>query len=674
MGGVTAYAQRVEQARPEQIKVIARQAPDSIVLRWAPINVGHWQKGNQYGYEIMRYTLVRAGKVVQPVEQKKLTAFPLRPIPEEQWESFTGNKYGLVAAQALYGETFEMNIDPGNVMQIVNKARENEQRYSIALFCADMSPSVARGLALRWNDKQPEKDVKYLYRLRIFTPTDTLQGSVFVNTAEKYELPLVKGLSVESKGPVVTLRWDREEDSPYTTYIVERSTDGKVFTSISDVSGVALSPREKESKYQYAVDTVSDVNRDYSYRIRGVTPFTEAGTPSAVVKIRTQKTVTSSIFVTSAISADNKSVDVQWEFPDSENDALKGFELSRATTSQGPYKPVHKQMLPVSVRAFRDLTAGQVNYYKVKATAHDGTEVVSMPYLAMLVDSVPPSAPVGLKGKVDDKGNVTIHWTPNKDVDIYGYRVYRAYYQSEEFALMTGEAVKDTVFSDRVELASLNEKVHYQVMALDRNQNHSPLSTVLSLALPDKVPPQAPAWRPVKSEKQGVVLSWDPSGSQDVVRYVVYRRTGASEWLTIATLPATGDTLYTYTDKSMASNGAQQYTLIAVDEAGLESPPAPVVTGVKLPELKKQVELNKPVVDRERKRITISWSYDMAEVVSYKIFKKVDNGDMKLYRTIRDRQLEDAALVAGSTYTYSVMAVFADGSTSKLNPGVTITY
>ncbi|MBT1686334.1 fibronectin type III domain-containing protein [Dawidia soli] len=661
--------------RSDAIGVIARPSADSITLRWAPLNFRDWTTANKYGYYVERFTLVRNGKLVRPVERKALTSAPLKPLPEAAWEKFVNDKYGLVAAQALYGETFELNIEQSDITQIVNKAKENDQRFSIALFCADMSPAVAKAQGLYWSDKQIEKNVKYLYRISVITPTDTLRGSVFIEPSQKYQLPALTDVTGETAGNVVTLRWNElEYASLYTTYSIERSEDGKTFTDITDIAGVALSKKGAESKYQYAVDTLASLGKEYSYRIRGRTPFGESGPISNIVKVKGSKVVTSSVFITSALSSDNKTVDLQWEFPEADNDALAGFEVTRSAKSSGPYKTIHKDILPPASRVFKDTSPQQSNYYKVKAKTLDGTEILSMPFLAMLVDSVPPVQPVGLKGKVDDAGNVSISWKPNPDLDILGYRVYRAYYQSEEFSLKTGEPVRDTVFTDKVELKSLNEKIHYRVMAIDRNQNHSMLSEILSLALPDKVPPMPPVWLPVQSTKEGVVLRWAPSGSQDVVKYEVYRKGDQGQWIRLAAKAAGTDTLYTYTDQNLQNSTVQYYTVVAVDEAGLESPPGQVMTGFRLTGPKPPVTVRTPTIDRTNKKITLNWSYEEQHVTAYRVYKRTSEEAPILYRTVKGKSFTDSGMVAGKKYSYQVMAVFENGALSDMGKVIVLEF
>ncbi|MBT1705417.1 fibronectin type III domain-containing protein [Chryseosolibacter indicus] len=660
----------------EEIGVIARPSQDSIVLRWAPLTISNWLLGNQYGYMIERFTVVRKEKVVRPADRLQLTSMPMKPLPEDKWEQFIDNKYGMIAAQALYGEEFQLTIEQADVMQIVNKAKENEQRFSIALFCADMSPIIAKAQGLYISDKQIEKDVKYLYRISVFTPFDTIRGSVFIDTSEKYILPALKGVTAETKGNVVTLRWNQLDYAGYyTSYVIERSEDGAVFVPINDLPGVTLSnSRSGESKYQYAVDSLSFLGREFHYRVRGITPFGELGPISNIVSVKGNKQVSTNPFIKEAVSEDNKTVNIQWEFPEEQNDALHGFEIMRAPSDKGPYKRIHHDLVSPSSRFFKDLQPEQVNYYRVDAKTLDSRTISSMSYLAMLVDSIPPSAPEGLKGKIDDQGVVRIKWNQNTEGDIYGYRIYRSYYQSEEFAQVTTEPLRDTSYIDQVQLKSLNEKVHYRILAIDRNQNQSVLSAILSLSLPDKVPPMPPVWFPVLSEKEGVTLRWTPSGSTDVMKYEVYKRGTQGQWMRVGSRTSGTDSLYHFQDHTMTTSDVQYYTVIAIDEAGLESPPAPVVTGFKLPQPKPSVDVKAPLVDRENKKIVLKWNYNEKDVVAYRVYRKMNDGDMQLYKTVKVKEFVDQEISPGSSYGYQVVAVFVKGALSGMGKMVEVEF
>ena len=204
-------------------------------------------------------------------------------------------------------------------------------------------------------------------------------------------------------------------------------------------------------------------------------------------------------------------------------------------------------------------------------------------------------------------------------------------------------------------------------MAIDRNQNHSGLSAILSLSLPDKVPPMSPVWRPVKSTKEGVILTWEPGGSQDVVKYELYRKGDQGQWMRLVTKAAGTDSIYTYTDQHLKSSDVQHYTVIAIDEANLESPPAPVVTGFMLPKPKTAVSMTQPTVNLEKKTIILNWTYDQPNVASYRIYRKINDGEMQLYRTVKEKQFVDSGVVTGTKYSYRVMAVFSSGALSEMS-------
>src|SRR5690606_22329787 len=104
---------------------------------------------------------------------------------------------------------------------------------------------------------------------------------------------------------------------------------------------------------------------------------------------------------------------------------------------------------------------------------------------------------------------------------------------------------------DTVNLNTLNESVYYQVMAVDHNQNHSSLSSMLRVSLPDLVPPQPPVFHPVHSDEGGVTLSWVNSASEDVIQYALYRKSvKESKWKNIAMIRRHDDDTLKYTDKT----------------------------------------------------------------------------------------------------------------------------
>jgi fibronectin type 3 domain-containing protein len=653
------------------IEVIARPSQDSIMLRWAPLSFESWSDANKSGYVIERFTMTRRGQPVSPAEVRTITVEPLRAWPLAAWEPLVKrDRYAAIAAQALYGSTFDIDMGKSSVFQIVNKAKENEQRFHFALFSADMSTAVARASGLLFADKQIKKDEKYLYRISIAHATQICQGSVFTGADQLYQLPVVAGVKAVRKDNNVMIEWQRDRLNLYTAYQVERSTDGKKFTSISDESIVNVSPTEEESSSLIFVSDSVAVTGRLWYRVVGITPFGEKGPEDEPVEASTEYTLGEPPYVTEAHSNDNKKMILQWRFTDILNDKIKGFHIDRAGSPSEKFKRITGQLLSPQIRTYTDIDPGQVNYYKVTAIGLDNHEYSSPLYLAQLVDSIPPSAPIALAAAVDDFGNITLQWKANQEPDVYGYRVYRSNYRSEESSQVTTEPIKRTSYSDKINLNTLNHHIYYQVMAIDRNQNHSPLSQVLEVKLPDKVKPVPPVFLPVHSTDKGVELQWQPSSSDDVVKYDLYKQAvGDKQWIRITSIPSKGDSIYSYRDENMIMP-KYSYTVVAIDSTGLESDPALAVTGNRIEsKLKPSVTMKQPVVNRETKQVVLSWSYDQQGVESYRVFRAIDAAEPVLYRTIpaSSKEFTDKTLMPGRKYSYRIMAVFTNQSKSQLS-------
>jgi fibronectin type 3 domain-containing protein len=657
----------------DPIQVIARPSPDSIALRWAPLETKYWLAANKQGYTIERYTLVRDNKVLTQPEKKVLTPSPIKPYTEMQWEPVVrNNKYAAIAAQALLGETFELDMKQGNAFSIVNKVRENDQRFSIALFCADLSLSTAQALGVYYVDKEVKKGEKYLYRV---VSTDarskTIMGSAFVSPDQDYDLPEPKEFSTEVKGQVVLMQWDQSYHKKiYTAYHVERSEDGTHFTSVFKDPVTTLSTSAGETRFQYANDTLQNLNKEYYYRVVGITPFGEIGLPSEVKKVIGKQLINELPHIISSVSIDNKTIDLTWEFPEKYNSLIDGFYMERASSPSGNFTKASRIIISSSARSFIDKNPYQVNYYRVIALTPFKEQLQSMAYYAQLIDSIPPIAPVDLKATIDESGNVSFSWEPNKEPDIYGYRVYRAYYVSEEFTQRTSEPIKQASFKDKVEVHALNDKVHYRIMAIDKNQNHSLLSEVLTVAIPDKIPPVTPVFLPIKCDQEGVALSWLPSSSIDVVKYDVYRQGNGKEWIRITSINANQDSIYKYVDTNLKNGESRLYTIIAVDEASLESAPSPAIVGQRIKRsIWPSVTMQAPQLDRTTNKVILKWSYNQDDVKLYQVYKNVDEKPLALYRSVHSSEFSDQ-LNPGTKYQYKVIAVFLDGSRSEMGDGV----
>src|SRR5687768_5896743 len=219
---VQTSAQQLDSIGAETLAVAARPSSDSITLRWAPLSFKAWHLANIDGYRIERYVVTRNGALLSPPEMKILSE-EIKPLPLERWEPLVGaNTYAAIAAQALYGDRFEADLSKTDLISVVNKVQENEQRFAFALFCADMSKDVAGFSGLWLTDTLIKKGEKYLYRVTI-NGADSLRGSVFIGPDDDYRLTAPQNLKAEFHDRAVSLKWDHSQSTAYTAYKIERS-------------------------------------------------------------------------------------------------------------------------------------------------------------------------------------------------------------------------------------------------------------------------------------------------------------------------------------------------------------------------------------------------------------------------------------------------------------------
>lgn len=667
----------------ESIAVIVRPSADSITLRWAPIDANTWLLGNKSGYILERYTLVRGGAVLNQPERMLLTSLPIKPSGEQVWEKLvTTERYAPIAAQALLGEKFELELTRADVMTIVNKVRENELRHSFALFCADMSPAVAHALGLLFTDHSVRKGEKYLYRIHIpisetYHVESIFQGSVFSSTDDAYKISQPLGLQIEVEESVVALKWEKN-DRQFTAYIVERSEDGSTYKVLSDLPMVTLSPtNQSQRRLAYQSDSISDPTKTYYYRVRGVTAFGEMSKPSEVVSGKVNRKLGGDLHIIEGETSDNVSIQVKWDFPSSQNDLIKGFSIERSDSPRGKPIDVLPSLLPPQARSFVDTKAQQINYYKVVAFSQQGDRIESPLFFAQLIDSIAPLAPIGLKADIDEFGNVKLKWESNVENDFFGYRLYRGNTASEELAQLTSEPITSSAYFEKVNTETLNESIVYGVIAVDRNQNQSPMSALLKVDLPDKLPPMAVVMLPVENSTDGVKISWTKSSSTDVIQYDVYKGIPDSkEWIRIKIIKATTDSTYSYLDEFALAGSQLQYTVLAIDKSGLESQPASSVIGNKQEgSIRESITWKSHRVIMEEGRVLLQWVYEGNDVTSFKLYRAIDNASPVLYKTIQSDQDKFVdSVVPGKEYTYWMQIVFEKSLRSKMSEKISVNY
>lgn len=662
------------------VKLLVRPLPDSILLRWAPDNYSGWEAGNKYGYYIVRVTIMKGGKLIRSPRYAFLTPAPIKPWPLEKWESLAdSDKYMAVAAQAIFGETFSISAGKNaSILDVVNKAKEQDSRFSFALFCADLSRNAALASGLWYTDRDVRKDEKYLYRVYLAAPGNVIQTDTaiaYTGTSEYLPLPKPQKLFADCGNKTVILYWDRKIlSSYYNSYQVERSEDSVHFSPLRMQPLVQVSEEIEELTEAMFVDTLAENNKTYYYRLIGFTAFGEKSPASDIVKgwgvsdlgfapeISTKKEINGRILL-------------EWDFK-GEKSNVKGFRVLRSAKLDLGYSAISPLLSP-DVHSFIDSLPQPVNYYKVMALGFDGQAKISFPALVQPVDSIPPAPPVGLSARADTTGKVVLHWKANHEPDLLGYRVYRANAAYEEFSQLTVSAITDTDFVDTINLKTTTRHIYYQVMAVDRRMNHSALSDILEVERPDIVPPSPPAITDIHSTSDGVFLEWANSSSNDVAEHIVFRKIkGSQDYGILARFPVS-DTLHSFIDTTAICGKEYDYTVKARDKSGLLSPPAPAMVAERIA-VEKSVPLRKLMVtaDRHNLCVNLKWEKPEAKVLKYIIYRqKGDTGTLVTYHAVSGNNISfsDQRVNPDTFYNYMVEAVM-EGEGKRISKVIEINY
>lgn len=669
------YTQNENLSKVPMVQLKVRVQKDKVLLRWAADSPIAWKRANAYGYLIERVTLKRDGILLDEPEIKTLTNEPLKPLPLASWENEVAkNDNAAIAAQAIYGESFEVQGQQGELAKIVNKAQELEQRFSFALFAADMDFSVAKMAGLGYVDTTVKVNEEYLYRISTVIPKEILvvkTAKALANLNDFEELPApidLKGIYGDKN---VLLTWEYELFKPiYNAYFVEKSSDGKNFKRLNKQPLVNMNDKPNApAKRMYYVDSLAQNDKDYFYRVQGISTFGEIGPYSKIIKGKGLPVLPYTPHISRYGYRSDTEAILQWEFPKEGEELITGFELNWATKDEGPYTVVKKDIKPSQ----REITYDGLrpsNYFKITAIGRNGSKRTSFSTLVQPIDSIPPAKPTELKGVIDSLGVTTITWAKNQESDLLGYRVFRGNLKGEEYSQLTVDPIEIEQFTDTVQLASLNSKVFYTVVAVDKRFNMSEYSAILELKKPDIVPPSSPIFTSYKVKNDGVELNWINSTSDDVVVHQLLRKniTDDGEWEQII---ETKDTISHFVDKKILINKTYRYNIRAVDESGLVSTPtSPITVTVTNLKLKEVIKSFNSFVDRENQFIEIFWKADTKNnaIYEYMVYKAKDEEQPALWKTIpvSTSKLLDTNITPNSTYKYHIRAVFKNGKYSMI--------
>lgn len=661
------------QTKSAAVMVKARAQKDKILVRWAINSPVEWQKANKKGFTITRTTILRDGNVLPKPEKTLLTSKPLTPEPLDSWIDFVQkDNNAAIIAQSIYGESFEVTgAKEGDLAKIVNMADELDQRYTFALYAADMSFEGAVKAGWGYVDTDVKKNEVYAYQVKVFESPQVKEASYMIGLKDYSILPAPTDFIAVPDDRKVLLSWDYETFKRiYTSFMVEKSSDGINYKPISNTGLVNLNDKdENPSKNMYFVDTLSVNDKVYHYRLYGITSFGEKGeVTKPITASGVDAVVTPARLVDYAIINSNE-VNLEWDYPKESEGFIQGFEINLANNDRGPYKVVSKIIPPSERKLKYKEELYPSNYFTISVVGKNNQRLTSQSMLVQPVDSIPPAKPIGLEGVIDSLGTVRLKWKPNTEKDLRGYRILRANTEGEEFVDIYHQSYIGTEYKDSVSLKMTNSKVYYRIAAEDMRYNISDPSDILVLDKPDKIPPAAPIFKDYDNKDGKVHLKWIRSYSEDVVSHSLRRREkGQEKWVEIKQI---NDTIQEFTDDRIENKKIYQYAILAKDKSNLWSSLDHSVITVSVLNFTpvKVITFSQGTADRENRKIVLSWDYakNKGKVLGLSIYKNEKGLPPTLWKELNGTvfTLEDKNLNINKEYEYHLVPSLENDSPAK---------
>jgi hypothetical protein len=669
---INGYSQNTELT--SKIQAVGRHIPGTgVELRFFPDRKSTLELGIKNGFYLERST----GSSDDFTRIATVQSFN-----SAQWEevlSLHSQNQDLELAKDFY-DNLEIssggNLDfEEGIASLKEQKSAEDFEYMVFLLTAIKDKFVAEALGLSYIDATAIEGETYQYRVKLVAESNlyTIESLPYRITAEEN--------GSQYKNKVYTKTGDKElsfvwlETPELSGYYVERANPGETeFARLNKAPIYTLRGKGFEGDRRSGYNDEGLENyKTYTYRFFGNTPFGEEVQFAEVKAMPKDLTPPTKPFLKQPQHVKPNEVLVSWEMNGALDTDLKGFVVARSDKNKGDFTVIHPNLLSPETRNFTDTTfiKGQTNYYIIQALDTSNNISSSFPVSVTLIDSVPPSKPKFISGKIDSLGVVTLDIELNKEKDLMGYRLFFANDDFHEFSVIREgfnhlDSMENPVqiqFLDTVSLNTLTSYVYYKIKALDYNYNQSKFSEILKVKRPDTTAPTTPVFKRVKVRMHEVELRFALSRSRDVVEQMVYRKLNFEDDWELLVILANSDTKYI--DTNVVQGTMYMYSLRAKDDSDNYSDYAvsvsckPFDNGVRpiVVDMETSVEENK---------VLIEWEYpEKYEDAFFIIYKKDKHGTLREFRKANEKLFTET-LVAGN-YEYGIKAFTKDGGQSKIS-------
>lgn len=670
-------------AKQRLISAVGEWQGDSAVLRWSPADPSVWLAGQNAGYIVKRFTVDTVNKKLG--NEVTLTPTPIKPWSVEQFKTLfeqTRDTLLAAAAEIIYNKNTAMAVKDAGPAELMDKANQQNDMRLYGQLIACFSPACAKGMGLSFTDKTTQKGKEYLYQVfvapnNLVKSGDTCFALVSTYTeAAKLKMPAVRAKALDR---TVQFAWDKDVYSSFfVAYLIERSDDGgKTFHPSRKLPVLEMAGTKElrlATKEAMIRDSLPQNYFPYQFRIRGINAFGDRSLASNTVTITGEYRVAPPpAAIISAKNFKNNLVKIDWKLTKPSH-ALAGYLVGRGEKFEGPFAPLGLDLLPASATSFIDSSASSEddNYYVITAFDTAGNFSNSAPGHVVMIDTVPPDAPV-IAGTIDTAGRVTVTWQKPKARDVVGYIVQRANALNHNFIPVSKGFVTDTVFVDSIPLRTLTKHIFYRVLAYDKVRNASRPSDTADIAKPDIVRPVPAVFVNYVTSDTSIQLFWNPSSSTDLNKQQLYRKTGTGGWLQLALLDKT---TASYNDTAVQKLTLYTYLLISEDSAGLKSDSSFPISAKTFFNAASGAGRITAEYMADSLAVKVGWQLPVnASATNIVLYRSVNGGGMVMYQNIPagKQGYIDRHVTAGNTYGYSFKPIYAANREGGMSNTATVT-
>jgi fibronectin type 3 domain-containing protein len=348
-----------------------------------------------------------------------------------------------------------------------------------------------------------------------------------------------------------------------------------------------------------------------------------------------------------------------------QDNKIQGYHIYRSNLQEESQKLLRVKTLDTRYTSHytdEDLQPNSKYLYAISTVGPNGTESIASQ--TVMAQTLPTFEGVSFIAAVSDlPRQIKIVWRPHTNLGVNSYEVQKSSLTDTKWK--NEKTIKGRLNAEYIDTGLKdNQEFKYRVIAKRFDGLESQPSSIVQ-AKTKPLPSGITNFVATKDLPRKIELTWEPSKSEDVKYYKIYRGLFSdSLFKEIAQVASTNNL---FTDIVNEDGKVHYYKITAIDKDGLES--SKDISPIMGSTLSKPA---KPIITLaliEGNKAILNWTAGDDRTVSYNIIKKIKEGTFSSSETlipnIQDVRFEDEDVVRGVEYSYSLQAIDANGIASE---------